>query len=59
MCPKNKAATISAAEQHELGCPICLLPPTIVAEMESIRNWFAIPANASSIFVFIFYILSF
>jgi hypothetical protein len=50
MWPKNKAATTSAAEQQELGWP---LPAAVVAVMESIRNWLAMPDNASSIFVFI------
>src|SRR5581483_1427316 len=50
MCPKNNAATRSAAEQHELGCP---LPAAVVAEMESIRNWFAMPDNVSSVDIFI------
>jgi hypothetical protein len=31
MCPKNKAATKSAAEHDELGCP---LPAAVVATME-------------------------
>jgi len=31
MCPKNSAATMSAAEQHEVGCP---LPAAVVALIE-------------------------
>jgi hypothetical protein len=50
MWPKNNAATKSAAERHELGWP---LPAAVVASMESIRNWFAIPDKVSSVFVFI------
>jgi hypothetical protein len=30
MCPKNNVATKSAAEQHEVGCP---LPAAVVAAM--------------------------
>ena len=42
MCPKKSAATRSAAEQQEVGWP---LPAAVVAAMESIRNWFAMPVN--------------
>src|SRR5947209_18134313 len=44
MWAKNKAATISAAEQHEVGCP---LPAAVVALIESIRNWLAMPFKLS------------
>src|SRR5579859_120979 len=50
MWPKNNAATRSAAEQQELGCP---LPAAVVAVIESIRNWLAKPAKLSSMLVFI------
>src|SRR5215470_7200902 len=40
MCPKNSAATRSAAEQHEVGCP---LPAAVVAAIEWIRSWLAMP----------------
>src|SRR5882724_2452055 len=50
MCPKNSAATKSAAEQHDVGWP---LPAAVVAAIESIRNWFAMPVNVSSIVIFI------
>src|ERR1051326_3827745 len=43
---KNKAATRSAAEQHELGCP---LPAAVVAVMEWMRSWFAIPERVSTV----------
>src|ERR1035441_3832210 len=44
MCPKNKAATTSAAEQHEVGCP---LPAAVVASIECIRNCCATPFKLS------------
>src|SRR5260370_34625354 len=51
MCPKKSAATRSAAEQQELGWP---LPAAVVASMESMRNWLAMPDKVSSIVIFIF-----
>ena len=44
MWPKNSADTRSAAEQHEVGWP---LPAAVVASMEWMRNWLAIPFNNS------------
>ena len=44
MWPKNSAATTSAAEQQEVGWP---LPAAVVAVMEWMRNWFAMPFNNS------------
>ncbi|SPE61307.1 hypothetical protein SBV1_640013 [Verrucomicrobia bacterium] len=44
MCPKNNAATKSAAEQQEVGCP---LPAAVVAAIEWIRNWLAMPLIVS------------
>jgi hypothetical protein len=44
MCPKNSVDTTSAAEQHEVGCP---LPAAVVDVMEWIRNWFAMPFKSS------------
>ena len=44
MWPKNSAATMSAAEQQEVGCP---LPAAVVASMEWMRNWFAMPFKSS------------
>ena len=46
MWPKNRAATRSAAEQHELGCP---LPAAVVVVMEWMRSWFAIPERVSTV----------
>src|SRR5258708_32684214 len=51
MCPKNNGVTRSAAEQQELGWP---LPAAVVASMESMRNWLAMPDKVSSIVIFIF-----
>ena len=44
MWPKNNPATTSAAEQQELGCP---LPAAVVASMEWMRSWLAMPFNNS------------
>src|SRR6185369_11651036 len=44
MCPKNKAATMSADERHEVGCP---LPAAVVEAMLWIRNWAAMPCSLS------------
>src|SRR5678815_2815586 len=44
MCAKNRAATISAAEQQEVGWP---LPAAVVAWIEWIRSWLAIPFKLS------------
>src|SRR6185503_10275823 len=45
MWPKNRAATMSAADMLEVGWP---LPAAVVAFIEWIRNWLAMPASVST-----------